>query len=46
MALSSMTGFARSHGVAGAYAWGWVITSVNATGLDMRVRLPPGGDAI
>ena len=23
MALSSMTGFARRHGVNGAYAWAW-----------------------
>ena len=46
MALSSMTGFARSHGVAGAYAWAWEIKSVNAKGLDLRLRLPPGWDAI
>jgi uncharacterized protein (TIGR00255 family) len=46
MALSSMTGFARGHGVAGAYAWSWEIKSVNAKGLDLRLRLPPGWDAI
>jgi len=46
MALSSMTGFARGHGVAGAYAWSWEIKSVNAKGLDLRFRLPPGWDAI
>jgi len=46
MALSSMTGFARSHGVSGAYAWAWEIKSVNAKGLDLRLRLPPGWDAI
>ena len=46
MALSSMTGFARGHGVAGAYAWAWEIKSVNAKGLDLRLRLPPGWDAI
>ena len=46
MALSSMTGFARGHGVAGAYAWGWEIKSVNAKGLDLRLRLPPGWDAV
>lgn len=46
MALSSMTGFARSHGVMGAYAWSWEIKSVNAKGLDMRFRLPPGWDAV
>jgi uncharacterized protein (TIGR00255 family) len=46
MALSSMTGFARSHGVAGTYAWAWELKSVNAKGLDVRVRLPPGWDAV
>jgi uncharacterized protein (TIGR00255 family) len=46
MALSSMTGFARRHGVAGAYAWNWELKSVNAKGLDLRLRLPPGWDAI
>src|SRR5579871_1240863 len=46
MALSSMTGFARGHGVSGAYAWGWELKSVNAKGLDLRLRLPPGWDAI
>ena len=33
MALSSMTGFARGHGVAGPYVWSWEIKSVNAKGL-------------
>ena len=46
MALSSMTGFARGHGVAGSYAWSWEIKSVNAKGLDIRLRLPPGWDAV
>jgi uncharacterized protein (TIGR00255 family) len=46
MALSSMTGFARGHGVSGAYAWSWEIKSVNAKGLDVRFRLPPGWDAV
>jgi uncharacterized protein (TIGR00255 family) len=46
MALSSMTGFARSHGVTGAYAWAWEIKSVNAKGLDLRFRLPVGWDAV
>ena len=46
MALSSMTGFARGHGVAGAYAWAWELKSVNAKGLDLRLRLPPGWDAV
>ena len=46
MALSSMTGFARGHGVSGSYAWAWEIKSVNSKGLDLRLRLPPGWDAI
>ncbi len=46
MALSSMTGFARSQGVAGTYAWAWEIKSVNGKGLDLRLRLPPGWDAV
>jgi uncharacterized protein (TIGR00255 family) len=46
MALSSMTGFARGHGVAGAYAWNWEIKSVNAKGFDLRFRLPPGWDGV
>jgi uncharacterized protein (TIGR00255 family) len=46
MALSSMTGFARGQGVAGAYGWSWEIKSVNAKGLDVRFRLPPGWDAV
>ena len=46
MALSSMTGFARSHGVSGSYAWAWELKSVNAKGLDVRLRLPPGWDAV
>jgi uncharacterized protein (TIGR00255 family) len=44
MALSSMTGFARSHGSSGPYAFEWELKSVNAKGFDLRVRLPPGWD--
>ena len=46
MALSSMTGFARGHGVSGSYAWAWEVKSVNGKGLDIRLRLPPGWDAV
>ena len=46
MPLSSMTGFARGQGMSGAYAWSWEIKSVNAKGLDIRFRLPPGWDAV
>jgi uncharacterized protein (TIGR00255 family) len=46
MALSSMTGFARRHGVSGAYAWSWEIKSVNGKGLDVRLRTPTGWDLV
>ena len=46
MALSSMTGFARGHGVSGTYAWAWELKSVNSKGLDLKLRLPPGWDTI
>ncbi len=46
MALSSMTGFARGHGVSGPYAWAWEIKSVNGKGLDLRLRIPSGWDVI
>src|SRR6476646_8260835 len=46
MALSSMTGFARADGVSGAYHWTWELKSVNAKGLELRLRVPPGWDAI
>ena len=44
MALSSMTGFARSHGASGPYVFEWELKSVNAKGFDLRMRLPPGWD--
>jgi uncharacterized protein (TIGR00255 family) len=46
MALSSMTGFARSRGASGPYAFEWELKSVNAKGLDFRTRLPPGWDEL
>ena len=46
MALSSMTGFARSHGTSGPFAFEWELKSVNAKGFDFRMRLPPGWDEI
>src|SRR5262249_14231686 len=46
MALSSMTGFSRSHGAAGPYLFEWELKSVNAKGFDLRTRLPPGWDAV
>jgi uncharacterized protein (TIGR00255 family) len=44
--LSSMTGFARTEGVAAGLAWAWELRSVNSRGLDLRFRLPPGYDAM
>jgi uncharacterized protein (TIGR00255 family) len=41
-----MTGFARRHGERGPYSWAWEIKSVNSRGLDVRLRLPPGWDAV
>ncbi|MGJ4939004.1 YicC/YloC family endoribonuclease [Bradyrhizobium sp. HKCCYLS1011] len=46
MALSSMTGFARSHGASGPYSFEWELKSVNAKGLDVRLRLPQGWDEV
>src|SRR5262245_62171154 len=46
MPLASMTGFARSQGSAGGYQWAWELKSVNGKGLDLRLRLPQGWDAI
>jgi len=46
MALASMTGFARGQGGAGSYAWAWELKSVNSKGLDLKLRLPPGWEAV
>lgn len=46
MAIESMTGFARAAGTAGLHAWAWEIRSVNARGLDVRVRVPSGFEAL
>ncbi len=46
MSLSSMTGFARSHGASGPYVFEWELKSVNAKGFDFRMRLPTGWDDI
>src|SRR5712691_4702659 len=46
MTLASMTGFARLDGATGPYAWAWEVRSVNAKGLELRLRLPVGWDAI
>jgi uncharacterized protein (TIGR00255 family) len=46
MALSSMTGFARTDGASGPYVWSWEFKSLNGKGLDLRLRVPPGWDAV
>ncbi len=46
MALSSMTGFARSEGQVDGTGWVWEAKSVNAKGLDVRFRLPSGYDGL
>ncbi len=52
MSLASMTGFARSEGAgpaippAGAWSWAWELRSVNGRGLELRLRLPGGFDAL
>ena len=46
MALVSMTGFAEGHGGLDAARWRWEARSVNGRGLELRLRLPPGFDAI
>jgi uncharacterized protein (TIGR00255 family) len=40
MTVMSMTGFARAAGSAGGWRWSLEIKSVNAKGLDLRLRLP------
>ena len=46
MALSSMTGFARSQDASGPYTFEWELNSVNAKGFDLRLRLPSGWDEV
>ena len=41
-----MTGFARAGDTRGEHGWTWEIRSVNARGLDVRLRLPPGLEAL
>ncbi len=46
MSLQSMTGFARSDGAREGTVWHWELRSVNNRGLDVRLRLPPGYEAL
>ena len=38
--IRSMTGFASAKGELAPFSWGWELRSVNAKGLDMRLRVP------
>ncbi|HTJ91204.1 MAG TPA: YicC/YloC family endoribonuclease [Acidocella sp.] len=44
--IASMTGFARRQGEVGAVSWAWELRSVNGRGLDIKLRLPNGLDAL
>jgi uncharacterized protein (TIGR00255 family) len=44
--VASMTGFARARGSLGPWSYAWEIKSVNAKGLDLRLRVPPNFDAV
>ncbi|MCJ2094561.1 YicC family protein [Methylobacterium sp. J-072] len=44
--IASMTGFARAAGTTGAVQWAWEVRSVNGRGLDVRIRVPAGYDAL
>jgi len=46
MSISSMTGFGRAAGTAGAWTYLWEMRSVNGKGLDVRMRLPSGMDQL
>lgn len=46
MPTSSMTGFARASGERQGVFWQWEIKSVNGKALDVRLRLPPGFEAL
>jgi uncharacterized protein (TIGR00255 family) len=45
-ALKSMTAFAHAAGYSAPFYWAWEIKAVNAKGLDARVRLGAGFDAL
>lgn len=46
MPLQSMTGFARREGTSGRSRWAWELRSVNGKGLDVKLRLPGGLEAL
>jgi uncharacterized protein (TIGR00255 family) len=46
MAVSSMTGFARAAGSGGPWRWAFELKTVNAKGLDIRLRMPAPFDRV
>jgi uncharacterized protein (TIGR00255 family) len=46
MPVSSMTGFARAAGNGGPWRWAFELKSVNAKGLDLRLRMPAPFDRV
>jgi uncharacterized protein (TIGR00255 family) len=46
MSVASMTGFARARGSLGPWGYAWELKSVNARGLDLRIKVPQGFDAV
>lgn len=44
--VASMTGQASRTGAGAAHSWAWDLRSVNAKGLDLRLRLPDGIDGL
>ena len=44
--ISSMTGFASGSGECLPFSWSWELRSVNAKGLDMRLRVPDWLDGL
>ena len=46
MALSGMTGFARTEGALGAWSWAVEARSVNGRNLEVRFRGPPGFESL
>jgi uncharacterized protein (TIGR00255 family) len=46
MSVSSMTGFARASGSSGPWRWAFELKSVNAKGLDLRLRMPAPFDRV
>ncbi len=46
MTIRSMTGFASAQGALGPHSWAWEMRSVNAKGLDLRLRVPDWLDGL